>query len=125
MLFYLVRFSILVCMTTSAAFSAEPRAVCAADTWRAPPTKANAARDANLHAYVADQVPEALEHTGAAAFDEHLTGVQSVLRQWGAEEAVCDAGLFHSIYGTEGFQGFKLPLANRPKARLFGRGGVS
>ena len=37
----------------------------------------------------------------------------------GAEEHLCNAALFHSIYGTEGFQGFSLPLSHRvswPKA---------
>ena len=40
-------------------------------------------------------------------------GVQSVLRSWGAEEHLTHAALFHSIYGTEGFQGYKLPLSHR------------
>src|SRR5262249_9965212 len=30
---------------------------------------------------------------------------------------VCGAGMFHSIYGTELFQGFKLPLSTRPDVR--------
>jgi hypothetical protein len=32
-------------------------------------------------------------------------------------EPVCHAGLFHSVYGTEGFQGFTLPLSERPAVR--------
>ena len=40
-------------------------------------------------------------------------GVQSVLRSWSASETLCNAALFHSIYGTEGFQGYKLPLSHR------------
>ena len=44
-----------------------------------------------------------------------------MLRAWGADEYLCNAGLFHSIYGTEGFQGFKLPLAHRGEiAELIG-----
>lgn len=39
------------------------------------------------------------------------------MRHWGAEDAISDAGLFHSIYGSEGFQGYKLPLSERPKLR--------
>jgi len=31
----------------------------------------------------------------------------------GCDEDLCRAGLFHSIYGTEKFQGFKLPLDRR------------
>ena len=44
-------------------------------------------------------------------------GVQSVLRGWGVDEHISDAGLFHSIYGTEGFQGYSLPLDSRPRVR--------
>mmetsp|Transcript_8121 Transcript_8121/g.11702 ORF Transcript_8121/g.11702 Transcript_8121/m.11702 type:complete len:306 (-) Transcript_8121:622-1539(-) len=70
-------------------------------------------KDEALWKYVEDNVPAVLEHTGHAAFDEHLRGVQSVLRFWGAPEHLTAAGLFHSIYGTEGFQGFALPLSER------------
>ena len=72
-----------------------------------------AVRDELLHAKMREHVPAALAHNGEETFDNHLVGVQSVLRSWGACEALCDAALFHSIYGTEGFQGFKLPLAQR------------
>ena len=74
-------------------------------------------QDAQLHCFLQEQIPQALAHTGASSFDAHLVGVQSVLRTWGAREDVCRAGLFHSIYGTEGFQGFKLPLSHRPGIR--------
>lgn len=70
-------------------------------------------RDAELWSYVEKHVPAVLEHTGAAAFDEHLKGVQAVLRFWQAPSHLVSAGLFHSIYGTEGFQGFALPLTER------------
>ena len=60
-----------------------------------------------------EHVPEALAHNGEEAFDHHLVGVQSVLRSWQAPKHLCDAALFHSVYGTEGFQGFKLPLSHR------------
>ena len=44
-----------------------------------------------------------------------------MLRSWGASETLCNAALFHSIYGTEGFQGFKLPLSKREEiAQLIG-----
>ena len=70
--------------------------------------------DEQLWNYVSENVPAVLDHTGSAAFDEHLKGVQAVLRYWGAPTYVTKAGLFHSIYGTEGFQGFALPLSERP-----------
>lgn len=54
-------------------------------------------KDTKLHAYISEHVPDVLEHTGSEAFDAHLMGVQGLLRGWGAEEWVTDAGLFHSI----------------------------
>lgn len=73
--------------------------------------------DRELHSFLTRAIPEALEHTGATAFDQHLVGVQSVLRHWGADEEVARSGLFHSIYGTEGYQGFKLPFTKRKEIR--------
>src|SRR5207245_1350347 len=35
----------------------------------------------------------------------------------GCTDEVCRAGMFHSIYGTERFQRFALPLARRPDVR--------
>lgn len=61
-----------------------------------------AEKDAELHAFMASTIPQALNHTGATSFDSHLRGVRDVLRTWKAEEHVQLAGLFHSIYGTEG-----------------------
>ena len=69
--------------------------------------------DAALWKFVEESVPAVMDHTGTAAFDEHLKGVQAVLRFWGAPTYLTNAGLFHSIYGTEGFQGFALPLSER------------
>lgn len=43
----------------------------------------------------------------------HAIGVYTDLRAWDCDDALCDAGLFHSIYGTQGFQGFTLPLEKR------------
>ncbi|KDO23277.1 hypothetical protein SPRG_20996 [Saprolegnia parasitica CBS 223.65] len=56
----------------------------AVDVWKATlsPQRVAAwqAQDASLHRFLRAAIPEALEHTGEAAFDEHLVGVQSVLR---------------------------------------------
>jgi hypothetical protein len=73
--------------------------------------------DIKLHKYLAETIPEALAHTGSASFDDHLKGVQAVLRKWNAPDYLCNAGLFHSIYGTEGFQGYKLSVNKRPAIR--------
>ena len=35
---------------------------------------------------------------------EHLKGVHDLLRDWGNDEETCNAGLFHSIYGTNTFK---------------------
>jgi hypothetical protein len=47
----------------------------------------------------------------------HLIAVYHSLRAQGRPEDVCRAGMFHSIYGTQRFQGFKLPLERRDEAR--------
>ena len=74
-----------------------------------------AVTDTKLHNAMREHVPAALAHNGEEAFDDHLVAVQSVLRAWGAPERLTHAALFHSIYGTEGFQGFKLHLSQRPQ----------
>ncbi len=38
---------------------------------------------------------------GNKTFYQHLLNVYTYLKEHGAPEEVCDAGLFHSIYGTE------------------------
>ena len=53
--------------------------------------------DEGLHAYIASSVPAVLQHTGSEAFDEHLQGVQAILRYWGSPRHLSKAGLFHSI----------------------------
>jgi hypothetical protein len=47
----------------------------------------------------------------------HLIAVYRLLESQGYSEDVCRAGMFHSIYGTERFQGFKLPLERRDEVR--------
>jgi hypothetical protein len=55
-------------------------------------------------------------HTGKTYLG-HLVNVYRLLESQGFAEDVCRAGMFHSIYGTEQFQGFKLPLERRPEVR--------
>lgn len=57
-----------------------------------------------------------IPHTGGGFFD-HLVAVYRDLRSWGYEEPVFLAGLFHSIYGTEGFRDFTLPFERRDEVR--------
>jgi hypothetical protein len=51
-------------------------------------------------------------HTGEGFF-AHLFAVYRDLKKWGEGEEVCLAGLFHSIYGTEKFRLFSLPIERR------------
>ena len=46
---------------------------------------------------------DTLEHDSHVPFLAHLVGTARVLRSWGSRPALCDAGLFHSAYGTEYF----------------------
>ena len=52
-------------------------------------------------------------HNSGDLFGDHLRSVQRVLKEWGENEELQLAGLFHSIYGTEGFQDFQLSFDRR------------
>lgn len=43
---------------------------------------------------------EDVDHSGERLLD-HLLGTERLLASWGARPALSDAGLFHSVYGTE------------------------
>lgn len=59
-------------------------------------------------------------HSQGALLD-HLREVHDLLQSWGAPEFLCDAGLFHSVYGTESFRHVTIPLELRPQVeRLIG-----
>ncbi|HUQ71599.1 MAG TPA: hypothetical protein VM165_18870, partial [Planctomycetaceae bacterium] len=60
---------------------------------------------------------ESVPHTGEKGFLAHLIGVYRDLEGWGCDRDVCRAGLFHSIYGTELFQKFCLPLDRRSEVQ--------
>jgi hypothetical protein len=47
----------------------------------------------------------------------HLVNVYRLMDAEGCEDEVCRAGMFHSIYGTEKFQGFKLEVEQRGDVR--------
>lgn len=65
-----------------------------------------------------DSVP----HSGEKGFLAHLIGVYKDLEAWGCNSDICRAGLFHSIYGTEKFRRFSLPLDRRGDVqRLIGQ----
>ena len=59
-------------------------------------------------------------HTGKT-YIGHLLAVHRLLEEQGCGVDACRAGLFHSVYGTELFQGFKLPTERRAEvAALIG-----
>jgi hypothetical protein len=59
---------------------------------------------------------EQIPHTHKS-YLAHLIAVYRDLESLGCPEDVCRAGMFHSIYGTEKFQGFTLPLGRRVEVR--------
>jgi hypothetical protein len=65
-----------------------------------------------LHRLDAEKVP----HT-KTTYLAHVVGVYRDMQSGGCTEEVCRAGMFHSIYGTERFQRFALPLARRADVR--------
>jgi hypothetical protein len=57
-----------------------------------------------------DELFAKLQLLGAGEFEHlngslatHLRGTESLLRSWGASEALCRAGLYHAVYGTDGY----------------------
>jgi len=59
---------------------------------------------------------EQISHT-RKTYLGHLINVYRLMEQNGCAEEICRAGMFHSIYGTERFQGFKLGLERRHEVR--------
>src|SRR5664279_4962606 len=63
--------------------------------------------------FLVDLGTDSVPHTGEKGFLAHLIGVYRDLESWGCDRDVCRAGLFHSIYGTQIFRRFSLPLERR------------
>src|SRR5690349_13649287 len=59
---------------------------------------------------------EEMAHTGQTYLG-HLLAVHRLMWEQGCPPDACRAGLFHSIYGTEEFQRFQLPLSRRAEVR--------
>lgn len=55
-------------------------------------------------------------HSGGTLLD-HLTAVRDKLEAWGCRPALCTAGLYHSIYGTDNFRQQTVALTERPAVR--------
>jgi hypothetical protein len=67
--------------------------------------------------FLRDLGTEDVPHTGEKGFLAHLIGVFRDLEAWGCDRDLCRAGLFHSIYGTELFRRWSLPLERREEVR--------
>lgn len=70
----------------------------------------------DLVKFLANLGTEKVAHT-EGSFLTHLIGVYRDLEKWGCDEELCRVGMFHSIYGTEKFQKFALPLDRRDEVR--------
>src|SRR5712691_9128783 len=62
--------------------------------------------------FLIEQGIDKVEHS-QKTYLGHLVSLFRLMEAEGCSEEACRAGLFHSIYGTELFQGFKLPLESR------------
>jgi len=67
-----------------------------------------------------DELFSQLQALGAGEFEHlngsleaHLRGVEALLRSWGANETLCAAGLYHAVYGTDGYNPSLTSLAGR------------
>ena len=52
-------------------------------------------------------------HHSQESLRSHLIGTSSILARWQCSDAICSAGLCHSIYGTESFLKVSAALDNR------------
>ena len=77
--------------------------------------------DKAFFSYLREQLTDSVAHAKGTLY-EHLLGTYTLLKAWGADETVCRAGLFHSVYGTNVFTTHSIPLTNRTKvAALIGK----
>jgi hypothetical protein len=60
---------------------------------------------------------EDVQHSGEKGFLTHLVAVFRDMEAWGGDQDLCRAALFHSIYGTELFRRWSLPLDRRDDVR--------
>lgn len=77
-----------------------PDRIAASDPWRAHYERL-AAMGAGDFAHV------------AGTLAPHLSNTAALLQQWGNRDALCIAGLYHALYGTDGIKGELTTLASR------------
>jgi hypothetical protein len=66
--------------------------------------------------FLLDLGTEKVRHT-EKTYLAHVIGVYNDMKANGCTEELCRAGMFHSIYGTERFQDFALPVERRSDVR--------
>jgi len=69
-----------------------------------------------LTSYLQDVGATEVKHS-SKGYLAHAIGVYSDLKTWGWDEEMSRIGIFHSIYGTELFQGFTLSLERRDEVQ--------
>jgi len=57
------------------------------------------AREGRLFAYL-EKIGARTKSHGSKELLQHLQETYTLLKSWGCDEALCHAGLFHSVYGT-------------------------
>ena len=68
---------------------------------------------ANQHIHHLERISTTqVAHRNGTLF-EHLKGVCALLKDWNNPEAVCLAGLYHSVYGTGGFEKCLVSIGDR------------
>jgi len=70
----------------------------------------------NLIEFLRAANAQMMPHTERGLLD-HLLSTRKLLVEWGARPALCDAGLFHSVYGTEHYEPQAIPLFKRAAVR--------
>lgn len=81
------------------------------------PVPVSAKIDLEKHsALLKDHGADSKPHSGRMLLD-HLVGTCKLLQQWGCRSALCLAGLYHSVYGTEEFDRPTVNLEDRQKVR--------
>ncbi len=48
---------------------------------------------------------------------EHLKGTADLLKAWGNREELCKAGLYHAVYGTDGYDESLVDLSMRHQVK--------
>jgi len=60
---------------------------------------------------------EQMPHPSEVDLFDHLLGTRRLLDEWEARPALCDAGLFHSVYSTERYGLKVIPLSMRDQVQ--------